>query len=106
MESDIATLNGYFERAPSHLHLAGEPLRYVLEQVPYRKDWDWVLSRIAASFAMLLAEGDPTRIKQCENPACRWIYYDQSGNKSRRWCEETCANIMRVRRFRERHRPM
>ncbi|TMC65135.1 MAG: CGNR zinc finger domain-containing protein [Chloroflexota bacterium] len=39
----------------------------------------------------------------CENPDCRWVYYDESANQNRRWCEDSCANLMRVRRFRARH---
>ncbi len=103
-ESDITALNTYFEQAPSRLLLIRKGQHLVQEQVPYEQNWSWVLSKVAASFASILVEYDPSRIKQCENPDCCWVYYDESSSKSRRWCEESCANIMRVRRFRERHR--
>ncbi len=36
---------------------------------------------------------------------CGWVFYDRSKNRSRKWCEQaTCANLMKVRRFRQRHR--
>jgi predicted RNA-binding Zn ribbon-like protein len=102
-EEDIAALNVYLAHAILQPHLTKEDGCYKIEQVPYERNWSWVLGQIAASFATILADYDVTRIKQCENPHCRWIYYDESNNKTRRWCEESCANIMRVRRFRERH---
>lgn len=103
-ERDIAMLNTYFEQAPSRLLLTHKGQHAVLEQVPYQHNWSWVFSKIAASFAEILVDHDPFRIKQCENPDCRWTYYDESNNGSRRWCEDSCANIMRVRRFRARQR--
>ncbi len=59
----------------------------------------------AASFARILVEGAPARLKRCDNPDCRWVFYDESRNQSRRWCEAaTCGNLMKVRRFRARQR--
>jgi predicted RNA-binding Zn ribbon-like protein len=38
-------------------------------------------------------------------PGCGWVFYDRSKNRSRRWCEQaTCANLMKVRRFHQKHR--
>ena len=99
---DIAALNTYLDAAPSKLHLVRAGEHYQLQQVPLNNDWHWVLGEVARSFATLLVHHDASRIKQCENPDCRWIYYDESWNQSRRWCEEPCANLMRVRRFRAR----
>ncbi|MDQ6660902.1 MAG: CGNR zinc finger domain-containing protein [Chloroflexota bacterium] len=103
-EKDIAALNTYLDAAPSRKHLVREDEHYHLQQVPLNNDWQWVMGEVAASFATLLAHHDTSRIKQCENPNCRWVYYDESWNQSRRWCEEPCANLMRVRRFRARSR--
>jgi len=75
-----------------------------LQLAPTRRDWTWAAARIAASFAELLT-GDPRRIKVCGNPDCRWAYYDESKNRARRWCDDkACGNLMKVRRFRARHR--
>ncbi|GCE29801.1 hypothetical protein KDA_52850 [Dictyobacter alpinus] len=76
----------------------------MLQRVPCASDWTWLLGRIAAFFVTLLANYDLTRVKQCSNPNCRWIYYDESNSKRRSWCDDDCTNMMRVRRFRERHR--
>jgi predicted RNA-binding Zn ribbon-like protein len=102
--ADLDALNNYLELAPSHLHLKRTGESFRLERIASQQNWKWVIGQIAGSFASLLADYDPSRIKQCGNPACRWIYYDESNGRSRRWCDDDCANIMRVRRFRERHR--
>ena len=107
-EPDAADL-GELERL-----LAGAPLlrrvvqaeggRRVVELAPVRRDWPWVLSEVAASFAELL-EAERARIKLCENPECRWAFYDASKNRRRRWCDASeCGNVFKVRAFRARKR--
>ncbi len=103
-DRDLAALDRVLARAPEVIHLARTTDGYRLEPAPLRRDWDWVLARIARSFADLLAGGDPGRIKVCENPDCGWVFYDESKNRTRRWCEDVCGNLMKVRRFRERQK--
>ncbi len=102
-EQDVLLLNSYLEKVPSKLALTKAGKELHLQQVSLTGGWEQVLGEVAVSFAKLLAQHDITRIKQCENPDCRWIYYDESANQTRRWCEDSCANLMRVRRFRTRH---
>jgi predicted RNA-binding Zn ribbon-like protein len=52
-----------------------------------------------------MSTGDPTRIKICANSDCGWVIYDQSRNRTRRWCDKTeCGNVIKVRRHRQRKR--
>ncbi|OZB96044.1 ABATE domain-containing protein [Paenibacillus sp. XY044] len=70
---------------------------------PVRWDWQQVMSDIAASFADVLAGGETARIRICENPDCLWVYYDDTRNRSKRYCDDKmCGNLMKVRRFRAR----
>lgn len=103
VEDDLALLNIYLEVIPTKWHLASNGANFQLKQIPLNSGWPELLGETALSFARLLME-DPTRIKQCENADCRWFYYDESANQSRRWCDDSCANLMRVRRYRTRHR--
>ena len=103
-ERDLTELNGYLNTAPFQTRLVKEDERYQLQEAPLHNDWRWVLRETALSFATLLTRHDPTRIKLCENPDCRWVYYDESPYANRRWCEDTCANLMRVRQYRARHK--
>jgi predicted RNA-binding Zn ribbon-like protein len=51
----------------------------------------------------LLTHGPLERVKVCGN--CRWLFLDQSRNRSRRWCSmETCGTHHKQRRFVERRR--
>ncbi len=71
---------------------------------PAKRDWTWVGSEIIASFSELLASHGAERIRRCDNPDCRWVFYDESKNRSRRWCDDTCGNLLKVRRFRSARR--
>jgi predicted RNA-binding Zn ribbon-like protein len=74
-----------------------------LQFVPHSQGWDWVLAQTALSFASLLAGGDESRIKICLNRDCRWIFYDRTKARTRRWCsDKVCGNRERVRRARAR----
>lgn len=70
---------------------------------PESRDSAWVIAQIAESFVDFLLHGDPKRLKNCANPECGWLFYDDSPAQSRVWCDSrTCGNLMKVRRFRER----
>lgn len=101
-EQDIVELNSYLDVALSKQRLVSVGGHYELRQVLLNDGWQRVVVEVAISFAELMALHDLGRLKQCENPDCRWVYYDESANQNRRWCEDTCANLMRVRRFRAR----
>jgi predicted RNA-binding Zn ribbon-like protein len=78
---------------------------YRLELAPARRDWALVLSEIASSFAELLVDGEPERVKLCDNPECGWAFYDTTKNRRRRWCDPAqCGNVFKVRDFRARQR--
>ena len=60
-------------------------------------------AEVAQAFAELVADDGWRRVKACNNPHCRWAYYDESRNRSRRWCDSAeCGNVMKVRAFRKR----
>jgi hypothetical protein len=56
-----------------------------------------------------VSAGTWTRLKSC--PDCRWVFYDNTKNGSKRWClmqasgttGRGCGDIAKVRRYRERH---
>jgi predicted RNA-binding Zn ribbon-like protein len=60
----------------------------------------WLIARAAAG---LLVSQDTDRIHQCESATCRWLFFDMSRNRSRRWCDmKLCGNRMKARRFQRR----
>ena len=61
------------------------------------------LGRILGAVVRAKEEGIWSRLKVCPNEACQWAFYDQSRNRSGRWCTmEVCGNRMTARSFRQR----
>jgi predicted RNA-binding Zn ribbon-like protein len=73
-----------------------------------RHAWRWrladaplagALGPVALAAVSLVAERDPVRIKECGGVACGWLFYDETKNNRRRWCEmEVCGNRAKQRR--------
>lgn len=69
---------------------------------PAEQSWVQVMAEIAASFAEALLK-EPSRFRVCDNPDCLWVYYDDTRNRSKRYCDDkACGNLMKVRRHRAR----
>ncbi|MBA4493919.1 CGNR zinc finger domain-containing protein [Paenactinomyces guangxiensis] len=101
--TDITFLNEWLQQTSYHLQLVGHLDKFKLEQVAAATGWTLVMGQIVRSFAELLAHNDVRRIKICINKDCRWVFYDESRNRSRQWCDpRMCGNLLKVRRFRER----
>ncbi len=105
-EEDLEALNTVLAAQPVVRRLERSGSAYRMRLDPVRSSLGAVLAEIAKSFADMLIEGDLARIKLCENPDCRWVFYDRSRSRTRRWCEGAsgCGNLLKVRRFRERQK--
>jgi predicted RNA-binding Zn ribbon-like protein len=102
--TDLAALNRVLAEPKLRRRLTVAEDGYALWLEPIDDRWVAFLAEIAASLAELLTR-DPERLRVCENDLCRWAYFDESKNRSRRWCSSSvCGNVMRGRRFRERKR--
>ena len=72
-----------------------------------RLTWSWreidanlPLWALAISASDLLSSGEVHRVRECDNPECRWLFLDTSKNHTRRWCDmKLCGNRMKARRF-------
>jgi predicted RNA-binding Zn ribbon-like protein len=103
-ERDLNGLNSYLN-VPVRVKLFQHQNGVQSELVPLRTGWPWILSRIAASFADMLALNRADRLKYCPNEGCKWIFYDRTKANTRRWCNDrTCGNRDRVQRSRVRQR--
>lgn len=81
--------------------LKKENEKYYLTTIPNKSDLNCIIFEITSSFVEMITEYQKERIKLCENPECKWIFYDESKSHTRKWCDNTCATLMKVRRFRE-----
>jgi predicted RNA-binding Zn ribbon-like protein len=62
-----------------------------------------VLGPIVWRAVELMEHGPLDRVKECGADDCGWLFLDTSKNRSRQWCSmQTCGNVSKVRRFRER----
>lgn len=101
----IEEINGLLRERPGYTQVVqsgdGFEGRFVVEH-------DGVMGAlvpVAESAAELLAGGDLSRLKKCENPECTLHFYDTSKNRSRHWCSMAhCGNVMKARTHYRRHR--
>lgn len=103
-QKDVDQINNYLGLSKVKRKLIYCNGEYTSQLIPITRDIKWIISEIAASFVKFLAEYDNERIRICENPDCRWVFYDESRSRTRRWCDSKCGNLMKVRRFREKQK--
>jgi predicted RNA-binding Zn ribbon-like protein len=61
------------------------------------------LDHVAAVALGAMVDGSWSRLKACRN--CRWCFYDESPNRSARWCSmQLCGNRKKTRAYRARLR--
>ena len=102
---DITALNTLLDKTVFHYQVELIDQELHMASAPTLQDWNWVQNEIIADFLTLLADYDAQRLKVCENPHCRSIFYDETKSRTRRYCNiEKCANLMKVRRFRARQK--
>lgn len=103
---DIERLNDVMATCPRTWRLSALNGSYELREIPVRTGLDQIEADIARAFAEVFVDGDPDRIKLCQNPDCRFVIYDESPNRSRKWCENNtgCGTLMKVRKHRAKKR--
>lgn len=100
---DLAALNQVMAGGPVVRQVCPDSGKVLLQ--PVACSWAHVQAEIAASLATTLAEGEGARVRICENPDCLWFFYDDTRNRTKRFCEDkTCGNLVKVRRFRARQK--
>jgi predicted RNA-binding Zn ribbon-like protein len=64
-----------------------------------------VLGASLAEALSLQATGAWSRLKACALESCRWVFYDESRNRSGRWCSmQVCGNRAKTAAYRARRR--
>ena len=65
-----------------------------------KNDLDHMLWPILLSASETLTSSNMQRIGMCEGDGCGWLFYDQSRNRSRKWCDMgDCGNRAKARRY-------
>jgi predicted RNA-binding Zn ribbon-like protein len=101
---DLKELNEYLAASSRVPQVAGGGAALQLAESWTADGWPAVIALVAESYAELLVGGGLARVRVCANPDCSFVFYDESRNGSRRWCDvRACGNLMRVRRHRGLH---
>jgi len=103
---NLAIINGYLNLGLAKKELRIKKGELLIDSVSQSSTLDWVLYKIALSLAELLTSYPISYLKECENPDCDWFFYDVSKNHTRKWCGNTCASLMKVRKHRAQQRTM
>jgi predicted RNA-binding Zn ribbon-like protein len=86
--------------------LAGVPDSEHWQLRPASGGVDGFLSGLLAAMVRAMSDGSWSRVKACRNDTCRWLFFDQSRNRSGTWCSMAiCGSRMKSRTYRARRRP-
>jgi len=97
---DVATLNGAAAASRLRARFGSDGKARL---VPEAAGVEGALGRVVAAVFAGMGDEDWARLKLCGSPSCRWVFYDQSRNRSSRWCKmASCGNRQKARRFRAR----
>lgn len=98
---DINKINKYLMPFLFYKTLKSDGKKYYVEDSIYGKSDDLIVFEVVSSFIEMISKYDIKRIKLCQNTECKWAFYDESKNCTRKWCDNTCATLMKVRKFRQ-----
>jgi predicted RNA-binding Zn ribbon-like protein len=94
----LERLAGVHAEAAAHARLTLASGRF---ELTWDDDPARVLWALAVAAVDLLRSGPLDRVKACVE--CRWLFLDQSRNRSRRWCSmNECGGRDKMRRYRAR----
>jgi len=104
--ADPSVLNEFLVEAQSHPQLAWKkPESLKIDRVRKQNTPKAILAPIAEAAAELLATGDFSLVKHCEDENCVLWFSDQTKSHHRRWCSmELCGNRHKVAAYRKRRR--
>ena len=73
--------------------------------VPVGDAFAGLMIPIVESAADALILGELARVRRCADPRCARVFYDNTKNAARRWCDmATCGNRAKAARHRARHK--
>lgn len=101
----LEQLNAYMAKGPVIRQITWNQVdeHHEVTLLPLYFTWEQVIAEIASSFATAVYAKETSRFRICENPHCLWVYYDDTRNRSKRYCDDkACGNLIKVRRFRAR----
>ncbi len=94
-EDDMGALNAWLVEAPARqrVRINGWDVGFPEPRITT------LLAPVLWSAADLLVGPQLSRVRQCANPACGWLFHDTSKGGNRRWCSmSACGNRAKAHR--------
>ena len=102
--ADIAALNAALAEAPAR-HVLAWDLNGLAWDVKAAPSWQIARAALLWSAADLLTGPRRDRVRECDNPDCRYLFLDASKAGTRRWCDmSSCGNRAKAHRHYQRRR--
>jgi len=102
-KASLEVLNRFLARSKEHESLVWRNSEFVREYGDLSERPDGPIWPLLDAAIELLTSPARSRIRECKEPSCKWLFLDHSKNLSRRWCDmRICGNRTKVRKFRER----
>jgi predicted RNA-binding Zn ribbon-like protein len=103
--ADLAILNAELSRALAQSRIVSAAEGFVWDWAGGEDTLDRMLWPVVHDAANLLTAEELSRVGQCSDDRCGWLFLDMSRNHSRRWCSmEDCGNRAKARRHYRRSR--
>jgi len=100
----VEPVNRILRVTEGHDELQWDGTAWRLGFIAREEGLEWLLAAIARSGAELISEGASQNLKQCANPDCQILFYDDSRTHRRRWCSMAlCGNRSKVAAFARRN---
>lgn len=102
---DLTVINAAIQRMTQQRELAPQPNGGLAWRWRNTDAPDFMLHPIILSAEALLTTevNELERLRQC--PGCGWLFFDESRNHSRQWCDmRFCGNRAKARRFHQRQK--
>lgn len=102
-KKDLAIFNENLSKTMGHSRIVKADTGFSWDSSGDKETLDWMLNPIIRSAADVLVSDELKRLKKCADPACGWLFWDNSRNQSKRWCAmKDCGNRAKARRFYKR----
>lgn len=92
-EEALQAVNEVLAARPGYPQVVRDGQGYATRFQPVEDSPADLLAPAAESAAWLLASGDRSLVRRCENERCVLVFYDTTKNKRRRWCSmQACGS--------------
>lgn len=98
--ASLKRLNAFVHEAGRHRVIARKNGGFAWKWADTEDNPQSVLWPFVWQAADLLSSHELQFVRECDSPACSWLFLDRSKSHSRRWCDmKVCGNRVKARRF-------